>query len=178
MNPDLTAIHRKKASKPLRFLLNETSIMKGKVLDFGCGHGEDVAELKRRGFDIVGFDPFHMPTLIKNRHKFDVVLLTYVVNVLEVPMRNEVIKAAWNRVRKGGRLIVTSRTPGELRTLAERGLWVVYKRGYITGKGTYQRGYTCQQIDVLVRKQLDNIKGTALITPSHAGGAMVIILKE
>ena len=44
----LTAIDRKYLSFPARYLL-QNKLLKGKVLDFGCGLGNDVKKTTRNG---------------------------------------------------------------------------------------------------------------------------------
>ena len=54
-HPYLTAIKRTAISAPTRFLL-EHQLLKGRVLDLGCGYGFDTDELKRQGYDVTGYD--------------------------------------------------------------------------------------------------------------------------
>jgi DNA phosphorothioation-associated putative methyltransferase len=181
MNAHRTAISRKKASKPLLMLLDTMSVVEEPILDYGCGKGQDVIELQDRGFKAFGYDPYYAPRM--PRGKFKTVLMTYVVNVIQTPQeRNEAIRDAWKRVRKGGRLIITARTPTELRAHAERSGWKPCREaggGYITGTLTFQRGYSTQQLDIMVRRlHLEGLYNTQLINPSHAGGAMLIMTKE
>lgn len=75
-----TAIARARLSAPASVLWNEGSII-GRVLDYGCGRGTDVAVLRDNGADITGFDPFYAPE--RPEGLFDTVLCTYVLNVIE-----------------------------------------------------------------------------------------------
>jgi ATP adenylyltransferase len=47
----LTAIKRTNLSVPTRYLLQH-NLLKGRILDFGCGYGFDTDELKRQGYNI------------------------------------------------------------------------------------------------------------------------------
>lgn len=47
-HPYLTAIKRTSLSVPTRYLLQH-NLLKGRILDFGCGYGFDTDELKRQG---------------------------------------------------------------------------------------------------------------------------------
>lgn len=58
----LTAIERIYLSFPARFLL-EKNLLQGKILDFGCGFGNDVKLLQQKSFDITGYDPYYFPQL-------------------------------------------------------------------------------------------------------------------
>lgn len=78
-NSHLTAKEREFMSFPAKHLHNK-SLLKGEVLDFGCGFGKDVEILKEKGFSIQGYDKFYYPEY-PNR-KFDTILCIYVLNVL------------------------------------------------------------------------------------------------
>lgn len=47
-HPYLTAIKRTDLSVPTRYLLQH-NLLKGRILDFGCGFGFDTDELKKKG---------------------------------------------------------------------------------------------------------------------------------
>ena len=82
-----TAIMRKNPSAPLRTLILELGcewILDGSILDYGCGVGRDVLALREAGCrDVWGYDPYFegldtLPPTTK-----DVVLCTYVLNVIK-----------------------------------------------------------------------------------------------
>jgi diadenosine tetraphosphate (Ap4A) HIT family hydrolase len=75
----LTVKERVNMSLPAKILL-EKGVLKGRVLDFGCGLGKDVELLKQKGFDITGYDPFYFPELPTG--KFDTIICFYVLNIL------------------------------------------------------------------------------------------------
>ena len=79
-NSCLTAITRTKLSAPSKVLLDK-GLLKGRVLDFGCGKGFDVEYLSGLGYNIQGFDPYYQPE--KPIGKFDTIICNYVLNVLE-----------------------------------------------------------------------------------------------
>lgn len=87
-NPGKTAIHRKAASAPLKWILAHMPrpARGSNVLDYGCGHGKDTETLARSiGVDSVayGWDPIHRPWDTTSRTGFfDVITCTYVLNVL------------------------------------------------------------------------------------------------
>jgi len=172
MNSEKTAISRSKPSRPLKAALH-LSAVKGRVLDFGCGKGKDVQELRKRGFKVFGYDPNFRPK--KPSGRFQTVLMTYVVNVLQVKERDAAIQEAWSYVKKGGRLIVTARSEREILEAAGKGNWHKVHWGYLTNSGTYQRGYNLFQLQRVLRK-LDGIKNMQT-GPINAGGVMVILLK-
>ena len=78
-NSHLTAKERDAISFPARHVLNK-GLLKGEILDFGCGFGKDVEVLKDKGLDIIGYDKHHFPTYPQK--KFDTIICFYVLNVL------------------------------------------------------------------------------------------------
>ncbi len=78
-NSYLTVKDRKWPSFPLKNLLSQNAI-RGRVLDFGCGLGEDVRFLQSKDYDVVGFNPYYAPDYPTGR--FDTILCNYVLNVL------------------------------------------------------------------------------------------------
>ena len=87
-HPYLTAIRRKDLSVPVRYLLQH-GLLKGRILDFGCGFGYDTDELKRRGYDITGYDYYYRQEYPEG--KFDTIVCVYVLNVLEPYAQAEVM---------------------------------------------------------------------------------------
>lgn len=75
----LTAKDRDSISFPAKFLMTR-NLLKGEILDFGCGFGKDIEVLKNKGYNIQGYDKFHKPTYPKK--KFDTIICLYVLNVL------------------------------------------------------------------------------------------------
>ena len=123
-------------SRPIR-LAFETRVIEqdDTVLDYGCGHGEDLRALEGNGIEAFGWDPVHIPE--GELRAADIVNLSYVINVIESPTeRREVLRAAWGYARKA--LVVAVRTDNEARTLSAatpRG------DGWVTSKRTFQRFY-------------------------------------
>jgi SAM-dependent methyltransferase len=104
-----TALRRSKPSAPLKLLLDDHQII-GRVLDYGCGHGADVAHLKSLGYDVVGWDPTWSTDIPQG--KFDTVLCTYVLNVVSERDADEIAKATREYLRNdkcGGKIFYTVR---------------------------------------------------------------------
>ena len=55
-----TAISRKRASVPLRYL-QDKGYLKGTVLDYGCGKGADFNHLRQAGYTAEAYDPHWKP---------------------------------------------------------------------------------------------------------------------
>ena len=113
----LTAIKRKRLSSPAKFLVDNEHL-KGSVLDYGCGRGDDAQRL-----EIDSYDPHYQPVLPSK--KYDTILCTYVLNVLPANQWRQVIEDMLEYLEPGGSIYITVRT--DARSL----------KG-ITSKGTYQ----------------------------------------
>jgi len=131
-----TALHRKEISKPVRIALQDGLLsVHTSLMDYGCGRGEDVRQLRELGIQAHGWDPvFHPHGEIRVS---DIVNLGYVVNVIESAReRDEVLKTAWSLAQN--LLIVSARSnledPPE-ETARQ------YSDGVITRLGTFQKYY-------------------------------------
>lgn len=98
-HPYLTAIKRTDLSVPTRYLLQH-NLLKGRILDFGCGFGFDTDELKRQGLDITGYDYYYRPDFPEG--KFDTIICQYVLNVLEPYAQAEVMMNVTNLLSPKG----------------------------------------------------------------------------
>ena len=98
-HPYLTAIKRTDLSVPTRYLLQH-DLLKGRILDFGCGFGYDTDELKNRDFDIIGYDYYYRPNYPEG--KFDTIICNYVLNVLEPYAQAEVLMNVTNLLSPNG----------------------------------------------------------------------------
>jgi diadenosine tetraphosphate (Ap4A) HIT family hydrolase len=81
--------------------------IKGRVLDFGCGHGADVDFLAEKGFDVTGYDPHHAPAYPEGT--FDTILCHYVLNVLFRREQSRVLMEVAELLRPSGSAYFTVR---------------------------------------------------------------------
>lgn len=125
-NTHLTAKERTTPSLPVRMLL-ERKIIKGKVLDFGCGFGKDVSHLIVKGYDVKGYDPYYYPEY--PTEKFDTILCFYVLNVLFPEEQNKVLMQISNLLKPTGRAYFAVR-----RDIQRDG----FRMHQVRGKLTYQ----------------------------------------
>ncbi|AFZ03136.1 bifunctional class I SAM-dependent methyltransferase/HIT family protein [Calothrix sp. PCC 6303] len=122
----LTAIERINLSLPIQFLL-ENNLLKGEILDFGCGFGNDVKLLQKKGFKINGYDPHYFPDYPEN--KFDTIVCCYVLNVLFTEQQSNVLMAISHLLKPGGKAYYAVR-----RDIKKEG----FREHYVHKKPTYQ----------------------------------------
>jgi diadenosine tetraphosphate (Ap4A) HIT family hydrolase len=122
----LTAIDRTYLSFPAQFVLNQ-NLLQGKILDFGCGLGNDVKLLRQKGFDITGYDPYYFPQYPAD--KFDTIICFYVLNVLFPEEQANVLMAVAHLLKPGGKAYFTVR-----RDIKKEG----FREHYVHKKPTYQ----------------------------------------
>lgn len=122
----LTAIERNYLSFPAQLLLNQ-NLLQGKILDFGCGFGNDVKILHQKGFDITGYDPYYFPEYPEN--KFDTIICFYVLNVLFPEEQTNVLMEISHLLKPGGKAYYAVR-----RDIKKEG----FREHYVHKKPTYQ----------------------------------------
>lgn len=158
-----TAIRRNGPSAPLTFLLSsiedierltgrnltERVTEEVRVFDHGCGLGEDVEHLKKLGYLAKGYDPNHKPKPAPwglNSGSFDLVLCTYVLNVLPFQEeRIDALKMARRLVHEHGALAVTVRSRHAI-SKAKNDSWKPYSDGFVTSANTFQRGFSAAEM--------------------------------
>ncbi|MEH2206570.1 MAG: bifunctional class I SAM-dependent methyltransferase/HIT family protein [Nostoc sp.] len=122
----LTAIERSYLSFPAQFLLNQ-NLLQGKILDFGCGLGNDVKILRQKGCDITGYDPYYFPEYPDT--KFDTIICFYVLNVLFTEEQTNVLMEISDLLKPGGKAYYAVR-----RDIKREG----FREHYVHKKPTYQ----------------------------------------
>lgn len=151
-HPERTAISRAKPSTPIQKLANETDLLQGDVLDYGCGKGADVLFLESKRGLTYAWDPNFLLTTtgyekIQNscpwtKPTFDTIVCTYVLNVLPPAERKKVISHVLTLLNPGGKAIFSARGPKDRTAIKGR----TYKDGVITQKGTFQRVFSAKQL--------------------------------
>ncbi len=141
-----TALNRTGLSRPIRLTLeNELIDAETSVFDYGCGRGDDLRALHRRGVRCWGWDPTYSPDT--ERRQADVVNLGYVINVIENPEeRATALRNAWALTQK--LLVVAARLSLESPRPSQR-----YQDGFLTQLGTFQKYYEQQEL----REWIDSI---------------------
>lgn len=133
-------------SRPIALALEHEIVRAGDtLLDYGCGHGDDVGQLQHLGYEAEGWDPAHRPT--GQRRPSDVVNLGYVLNVIEDQReRAEVLRSAFGYARRT--LVVAVRVDRSLKDAEAFG------DGVITKRSTFQKLYTQAELREYVQQVL------------------------
>ena len=135
-HPEVTAIKRRSLSAPVAWLVRHHYLRSGqsKILDYGCGYGSDVLLLRdwNKGYPVQGYDPYHKDIdmtkgfpYVGNLY-FDVVLCTYVLNVVDEQEQLDIIRKMWQYTRANGHLYISVRrdvAPGSTVFKHSDGTW-------------------------------------------------------
>jgi SAM-dependent methyltransferase len=89
-----TAKARKQPSAPIK-LLQEQNLIRGRVLDYGCGRGYDAIYY---GFEM--YDPYWWN--FKPKGYFDTVVCNYVLNVVDEETEKEILSSIKRYLKKNG----------------------------------------------------------------------------
>ena len=146
---DRTAIRRTSLSRPVALALDDGLVHQERTFfDYGCGRGDDLLRLHKLGIPVSGWDPAFFPD--EERTPADIVNLGYVVNVIEGPdERIVVLAAAWELARKV--LIVSARLDWDAADAA-----VDFQGdGIVTGKRTFQKFFTQEELRQWIEQALD-----------------------
>lgn len=122
----LTAKTRSRPSAPMKYIENmlgqiddsEFTGLKFRMLDYGCGKGQDADH-----YGLEKYDPYYFPT--RPVGKFYFIFCNYVLNVVSVEEEKKIIDDILSLLSDGGKAFVSVR-----RDVKEDGF---------TDKGTYQR---------------------------------------
>jgi DNA phosphorothioation-associated putative methyltransferase len=143
-----TAIRRTAASAPIKLAVQNQLISPGvTVLDYGCGHGEDLRFLASHGIECDGWDPAFRVS--GPRYPADVVNLGYVINVIEDPIeREQTLRSAWNLCR---RLLIVA---AQILVSGRGDKQIEFGDGVITRRGTFQKFFTQPELREFIESGL------------------------
>jgi SAM-dependent methyltransferase len=151
-NPFLkTALHRKSLSVPMR-LLKEKNLLKGTILDFGCGNGDDIKILQKEGFNIFGYDkynPVYKEDKLLENH-YNALCCNYVFNV--IPNLQEHFDLIGLLKQLSDNVYIAVRS--DIKAKQDDWIWSDREQGYWTSKGSFQRFYNGGMIDILFQDVL------------------------
>ena len=160
-----TAIVRRGLSSPLKILFNK-GYLNGdySVFDYGCGLGDDLAELQANGIDASGWDPNFKPDA--DLYNADIVNLGFVLNVIEdVAERIEALHNAFDLADKV--LVVSCMLASE----SKLSQMTQYKDGVITSRNTFQKYYFQSELQLFIE---DTLEKSAI----SVGPGIFIIFKD
>lgn len=151
-----TAIGRGDLSMPLRHALRDEVVRLGSsVLDYGSGRGQDATRLQQMGISATGWDPYFSPDA--QLSPSDIVMLTYVLNVIEDPSERKLTLAkAWELA--GTALIVSTRLKWELNSLSGQQTG----DGILTSRGTFQHFFSPHEL----RQLVEEVTGRRCVSPA------------
>ncbi|MCW8107116.1 DNA phosphorothioation-associated putative methyltransferase [Alteromonas ponticola] len=144
-----TAIVRRGLSAPFKLLQKKGYLDGGHtVFDYGCGLGDDLAELQSNGISASGWDPNFRPD--DDIDSADIVNLGFVLNVIEdFEERIGAIQRAFELAEKF--LIVSCMLMSEAR-LAQ---YTPYKDGVLTSRNTFQKYYFQSELQLFIEESLE-----------------------
>ena len=123
-NSHLTATHRKKPSSPAK-LLHARGLLRGDVLDYGCGRGRDADE-----YGLYKYDPHYYPEIVHPQKSsvpdlFETVMCNYVLNTIpELQDRMDIIIDIYSKLRWNGWAYIAVRADAtSLNGWTKRGTW-------------------------------------------------------
>lgn len=113
----LTAIARKKLSAPTNYL-SQNGLLRGRLLDYGCGRGDDATKL-----GMEKYDPHYSPELPQG--KFDTITCNFVLNVIPDKLEREaVLDRISSLLNDGGVAYISVRNDrSQLKGWTSRGTW-------------------------------------------------------
>jgi len=117
----LTAIGRTKLSAPVQYL-HDNGLLKGYILDYGCGRGTDVKFLEMLGYACDKYDPHYQPYLSKH-FQYDTVLCTFVLNVIEDVLERNRVMADIIKHCKGDAYVTVRNDVKRLNGITSRKTW-------------------------------------------------------
>ena len=142
----LTAIGRSGLSMPARqALVDHVLNTQTTVLDYGSGRGQDVSRLRQLGMTAMGWDPYFTTETPPVPH--DVVLVTYVLNVIESNIeREQTLRMAWSNARRV--LVVSTRLTWDARRVRGEAI----EDGVLTSRGTFQHLFQPSELRAYVEQ--------------------------
>jgi len=144
-----TAITRTNFSKPIQTLLENRLLDEcTRLLDYGCGQGDDVQGLEKMGFSVAAWDPVYYPE--NEKRNADIVNLGFVLNVIEDPI--ERMNVLHETYELSSKLLVVSTMIGSSST-AHMGR--PYKDGILTSRNTFQKYFDQDELERYIEDVLD-----------------------
>lgn len=162
-----TAMHRSEPSLPATILV-QRKMVRGRLFDWGCGHGTDLEFFRKSGIETEGWDPNHKPERLPQSYPsgtFAWVHCGYVLNTLPDPAdRVKVLSEIHDFLPVGGNLAISVRSVGEIEGV-RKPAWRRCGDGWLTTKNTFQKGYTANELGTLLRRNSFVVQEAVLEEP-------------
>lgn len=161
-----TAIKRDRFSLPIRTAISRGLLKKNfDVLDYGCGHGDDVKLLINNGFKALGWDPHYSPSL-PTQTTYDFVNLGFVLNVIEDPdERAQTLQKAYDYSNKV--TLVSCMLSGDMNQKISR----PFNDGFVSSAGTFQKYYLQSELREYIEQEIK-------VTAHAIGPGIFAIIKD
>lgn len=175
IQPHKTAIHRKKPSHTVK-TIEKSGIIKNRIFDFGCGTGSDVNFLKSKKYKVSYWDPHFYPKNPPSNfisHSFQTIFCTYILNVISKKDRMAAIKKIQGLLHKNGKAFFTVRTSSDILEKARKNKWKKKEDGWITKRGTFQKGFKPNELELLLKKNGFQNTQTVSLNPLIVEGSMI-----
>ncbi|WP_020391215.1 methyltransferase domain-containing protein [Kribbella catacumbae] len=182
--PARTAIRRRTASPWARWVRNDLigPDRPGPILDFGCGHGEDVRYYAAGNVPAVGYDPApEFGAATAPAGEFAIVTMVFVLNTITgAAQRLEAVRRAAERLAGDGLLLLVTRSVAEIEAKAKAKSWAPVGDGYWShpGRRTFQRGIDSEEL-----RHLAACAGLVPVTdgptpPRTAGASALLVSRQ
>jgi hypothetical protein len=150
-----TAKARAGLSVPVRRLLTDGYIKPNSSI-FHHGRGKanaDSSALARLSQEYAEYDPNYAPDRSVFDKEYDIVISNYVLNVLPPTLRTSAWKDIKSATSSDGIAYITVRNSGDASIKGER-----HKDGVITSTGTFQKGYTREDLVKEAKNYFSNVE--------------------
>lgn len=143
------------------------------VLDYAAGLGAGTLEAKaigeKKGFTVVGYEPFSNPERRQTTPEYegegsndlipdgsvDVIINNAVLNVVPGNVGKAIVKDIYKKLRPGGSAFINVMGWNNIKgRLKSEGTKLVGPREVLTSKGTFQKGYTSQTLKEMIQREL------------------------
>lgn len=151
-----TRISRKTISQPIKYLSENANIKSSyKILHQGAGDlkNPDVPFLDKSFKSVTHYDTtgtFTKAETKLGKQNFDVVISPYVLNTIPYSIRKQAIIDAATSLKPNGSAYFAVRASdvdkAAAKSLSSKNPWTEYKDGWITARGTFQKGYTGDEL--------------------------------
>jgi len=160
-----TAIVRPGLSSPVGSLIKTGVLAPGRTfLDYGCGHGGDIAILIENGFEAFGWDPSHRRD--GRLGEADIVNLGFVINVIEDPVeRKQTLMTAWGYAKRAMSVGVMLTSRADVAGQRPHG------DGYMTSRGTFQKYFTQGEL-------IDWVEMVLGVRPISIAPGVVVVFRD